>query len=71
VIGNDKIIMMVTKFKFRNRVINPNFLNSVLESGKVCIHLKAFPDIKELVVKRPNRKTYINNKTKNTLRNRL
>ena len=57
-IGKENIITIIGILRLRNNVINPNLFKSFLETGSVCNHLKAVPDIKLLVVKSPKRNTY-------------
>jgi len=58
IIGKAKVITIICTFRFLNRVINPNFFKSFRDNGSVCNHLKAEPDINELVVNNPKRNKY-------------
>jgi len=58
IIGKAKVITSICTFRFLNKVINPNFFKSFRDNGSVCNHLKAEPDINELVVNNPKRNKY-------------
>jgi hypothetical protein len=54
IIGNAAIKIIKGRSRFRNNVMNPIFLISFFEKGRVCNHLNEFPDMKELVETIPN-----------------
>lgn len=56
IIGNENVITIIGALRLRIKVANPNFFKSFRDMGKVCNHLKEEPDIRLLVVNKPNRK---------------